>query len=390
MELELTEDQVLFHETTVRFIENKLPVVATRDLHDDPVGYDRSWLRESAELGWFTMLVAEDDGGGSVSGAGLVDATLIAEELGRHVQPGPFVAMNVAASAISAVGTTEQKRDLLGGVMAGEIVIAWAFAAADGSWDDGAGLVATRTPAGFTLSGVRGFVQDVPGADTLLVAATVDDRPAQFLVAADSVGIASTPLTCLDLSRRMSHLTFHDVTVGADARLGDGSSDDAQLDHQLQVAIALTVAETIGAMDALMTMTVDYSKDRIAFGRPIGSFQALKHIMADEAMNLEACKAVAVALARAVDRRTDDAAEVTSMAAAYVGDVSDHLAQMALQIHGGIGYTWEHDLHLLMRRIRSNASLYGPPGWHRERVCAFHGLGNRAGGVDGTEQGAPA
>ncbi len=135
------------------------------------------------------------------------------------------------------------------------------------------------------------------------------------------------------------------------------------------------VAETVGAMDALFAMTVQYAKDRVAFGRPIGSFQALKHILADDAMYLEACKAGAVSVARAVQDRTDDAGEIASMVAAYVGDVADQIAQDCLQIHGGIGYTWEHDLHLFMRRIRTNAVLYGEPAWHRERVCALNGLG---------------
>src|SRR5205085_5671157 len=135
---------------------------------------------------------------------------------------------------------------------------------------------------------------------------------------------------------------------------------------QLRVAVVLGLAETIGAMDALFEMTVAYAKDRVAFGRPIGSFQALKHVLADQALYLETAKAAAVAAARAV--ATDDAAvaEVVSMAAAYVGDQGHELAQEGLQVHGGIGYTWEHDLHLLLRRIRSNVVLYGEPSWHRE------------------------
>ena len=135
------------------------------------------------------------------------------------------------------------------------------------------------------------------------------------------------------------------------------------------------MADTVGAMDALFEMTVGYAKDRIAFGRPIGSFQAIKHILADQALYLESAKAVAVAAAKAVQHGDPAAGEVASMAAAYVGDVGNDLAQECLQVHGGIGYTWEHDLHLLLRRIRWNSGLYGEPTWHRERVCALHELG---------------
>jgi alkylation response protein AidB-like acyl-CoA dehydrogenase len=377
MELALDEDQELFHETTVRFIESELPVDRTRVLHDDPVGFDRDWLRSTAELGWFTMLVSEDDGGGSVSGDGLIDATLIAEEVGRFVQPGPFIPMNVVTAAISASGTDTQRAEFLPALMAGETIATWAFADANGNWDHGTGLVATRTSDGFTVSGRRGYVQDASAADVLLATATLDGRPAQFLVPTGAAGVSITPLACLDLSRRLAHVDFDQVAVEAGAQLGDGDATDA-LERQLQIALALVVAETVGAMDALFTMTVEYSKDRIAFGRPIGSFQALKHIMADDAMILETCKAGATAVARAVQDRSDDAAEIVSMVAAYVGDMSDELAQDCLQIHGGIGYTWEHDLHLLMRRIRTNAVLYGETAWHRERVCAFHGSDGQA------------
>lgn len=374
MELTLDDDQALFHETTVRFIESELPIDKTRGLHDHPTGFDRSWLRQAAELGWFTMLVPEADGGGSVSGSGLIDATLIAEELGRNVQPGPFIPMNVVASAIAANGTDAQRAEFLPAIMAGETIATWAFAAANGNWDLGAGLTADRTEDGYVLTGRRGYVQDADAADVVLVTATLDDHPVQLLVPTDAAGLSSTALECLDLSRRMVHLEFDGVNVASDALLGEIGAEPA-LERQLQIAIALITAETVGAMDALFTMTVQYSKDRIAFGRPIGSFQSLKHIMADDAMNLEACKAGATAVARAVQDDNDDASEVASMVAAYIGDVSDQLAQDCLQIHGGIGYTWEHDLHLFMRRIRVNGALFGDSTWHRDRVCAFYGLG---------------
>jgi alkylation response protein AidB-like acyl-CoA dehydrogenase len=376
MQLEVTEDQELLRDTTERFIEAEMPVETVRSLHDDPAGFRRDWWEKCAGLGWFAMLVPEEHGGGSVSGAGLIDAAMIAEELGRRVQPGPFIPVNVVASAVAELGTAEQKDELLPSLAGGETVAAWAFASLDGGWDAGAGLSAIRTGEGFRLTGSRGYVQDAQSADLLLVAAELDGAPAQFLVPADAAGVRQRPLTCLDLSRRMSHLEFEYVTLPAGALLGEAGATTA-LERQLQVAVVLNTAETIGAMDALFSMTVQYAKDRIAFGRPIGSFQALKHIMADQAMYLETSKAGAAAAARAVQDGTADAAEVVSMVAAYIGDMSDELAQMALQIHGGIGYTWEHDLHLFMRRIRGNAALYGEPTWHRERVCAFHRLGER-------------
>jgi alkylation response protein AidB-like acyl-CoA dehydrogenase len=371
MQPDLTDEQALFRDTAVSFIEAELPVAGTRELHDDPLGYDPSWLRKSAELGWFAMMVPEADGGGSVSGAGLLDAAIIAEQMGRFVQPGPFIPVNVVAAAIAAEGSAAQ-REALPGIVTGEHVVTWAFADARGNWDAGAGAQARRDGDDLVLSGSRGCVQDAMSADALLVAASLDGFPVQFLVPSQAPGVTIRPLRTLDLSRRFADVEFDAVRVGRDDVLGTGGT--GPLDAQLLNAIVLTCADTIGAIDALFTMTVAYARQRIAFGRPIGSFQAIKHILAGQALSLEACKAVAVAAATTVQAAAPDCAEVASMAAAYIGDVACDIAQECLQVHGGTGYAWEHDLHLFLRRVRSNSLLFGEPHWHRERVCAFHGL----------------
>lgn len=370
--LALTDDQTLFHETTARFIEAELPRERTRQLHDDPTGFDRGWLAKSAELGWFSLLVPEEHGGGSVSGSPMADAALVAEELGRQVQPGPFIPMNVALGAVAMHGSEQARGEVVGPGVAGEAVVTWAFADERGRWDAGAGVTITEADGGFRVSGVRDVVQDAAQADWLLVPGRLGGEVVQVVVPAGADGVHLQSLASLDLSRRFSRVRLDDVHVDPGAVVGGGA--DA-LDHQLAQAATLAVVETVGAMDELFTMTVEYSKDRIAFGRPIGSFQALKHVMADLALGVETAKAAATAAVDAVDRRTDAAQEVVSMAAAFVGEQGNETAQQCLQIHGGIGYTWEHDLHLLMRRIQTNSALYGTPSWHRERVCALHGLG---------------
>jgi alkylation response protein AidB-like acyl-CoA dehydrogenase len=388
MQPDLTDDQTLFRDTAVSFIEAELPVSGTRELHADPLGYDRSWLRKSAELGWFAMMVPEADGGGSVSGAGLLDAAIIAEQMGRFVQPGPFIPMNVVAAAIAAEGSAAQREALLPGIVTGEQVVTWAFADARGNWDSGAGVQARRDGDDLVLSGTRGCVQDAIGADALLVAASLDGVPVQLLVPANAPGVTIRPLHVLDLSRRFADVEFDAVRVGRDDVLGTGGT--GPLGAQLLNALALTCADTIGAIDALFTMTVAYARQRIAFGRPIGSFQAIKHILADQALYLEACKAAAVAAATAVQAAAPDAAEVASMAAAYIGDVACDIAQECLQVYGGIGYAWEHDLHLFLRRVRSNSLLFGEPSWHRERVCALHDGRERAGDRERASEGESA
>src|SRR5277367_917361 len=388
MQPDLTDDQTLFRDTAVSFIEAELPVSGTRELHDDPLGYDRSWLRKSAELGWFAMLVPEADGGGSVSGTGLLDAAIIAEQLGRFVQPGPFIPLNVAAAAIAAEGSPAQREALLPAIVTGEQVVTWAFADSRGNWDAGAGVQARRDGDDLVLSGSRGCVQDAISADSLLVVASLDGVPAQILVPARAPGVTIRPLRTLDLARRFADVELDAVRVGRGDVLGNGGT--GPLDAQLLTAVVLTCADTIGAIDALFTMTVAYAQQRIAFGRPIGSFQAIKHILADQALSLESCKAAAVAAATAVQAAAPDAAEVASMAAAYIGDVACDIAQECLQVYGGTGYAWEHDLHLYLRRVRSNSLLFREPSWRRERVCARYDGRERPGDPERASTGESA
>jgi alkylation response protein AidB-like acyl-CoA dehydrogenase len=372
LDLELTDDQQLFRDATVGFIEAELPLAKTRELHDDPRGYRDAWLRTSAAVGWYAMLASEECGGGSVSGHGLADAAIVAELMGCHVQPGPFIPMNVVAGTITRYGTSDQRSTFLPGIVAGDLVVTWAPWTTAGTIDHGAGLQAVRHGDGFLLNGSRGFVQDAQSAQHVLVTATVDGGPAQLLVPLGLAGISIEPLTCLDLSRRAAELTFSDVAVGVDTFVTDVRTAERDQAH---VAVALATAETVGALDTMFAMTVSYAKDRVAFGRPIGAFQAIKHILADLALYLEASKAAAVACVRAVDRRGEDIDEVVAMTASYIGEHATEISQQCLQVHGGIGMTWEHDLHLLLRRVQSNVVLYLDPRWHREQLCLAHQLG---------------
>ena len=371
MRLDLDDDQALFRETSARFIQSELPLAATRSHHDTPAGFDLSWLRQVAELGWFAMLVPEELGGGSVSGSGTTDLAILAELQGSQAQPGPLIPMNLVARAIAEHGSQALRAEALEGLVAATTVATFGFADERGVIDHGAGIVARREGESLVLSGSRGFVQSADAADEILVTATVDGEIALVLVPAAAPGVSRRPLDGLDLGRRFAHVDLVDVTVGIDRVLSGGG---ALVDELLQLASVLTVADTVGAMDHLFEMTVAYAKDRIAFGRPIGSFQAIKHALADQAVYLESSKAMSVAACDAHAQGGPDAAEVVSMASAYVGDQGNELAQVCLQVHGGIGYTWEHDLHLLMRRIRTNSVLYGEPTWHREQVCRVHGL----------------
>ncbi len=359
-------------ETTARFIESACPLTRVRELADERTGPGAEYRRQAAELGWFAMLVPEEFGGGTVSENGVADAAVVAEERGRFLQPGAFVATNAVAYALARDGSEEQRAKVLPSIASGEVAVTWALASADGDWSPGAGLRASSRGSGFVLEGASGFVQDAD-ADWILVTASGDRGLSQFLVGAGTPGVTIRALDGLDLTRRFSEVRFDNVELPASALVGQDGSAAGSVDRQLDVALALTVAEMVGAMDRDFEVVLDYAKARTAFGRPIGSFQAVKHLLADTSLALEMSKAMAVAAAKSVGAAKDDATEVASMAKAFVSDSAVDLAQNCFQVFGGIGYTWEHDQHLYLRRLTVDAALYGDASWHRERVWQFYG-----------------
>jgi alkylation response protein AidB-like acyl-CoA dehydrogenase len=227
---------------------------------------------------------------------------------------------------------------------------------------------------GLELSGVKRAVQDVDASSWLLVTCATDEGPTQVLVAADAPGVTVTELDSLDITRRFAEVRFDRTRVRAEAVVGAAGAEDRLAAKQLAIAATLTAAESVGAMDHDFEMTVQYAKDRIAFGRPIGSFQAVKHQLADASLALEMSKAITLAAAQTLGVDDDYGPEAASMAKAFVGESGVDLAQTCFQVFGGIGYTWEHDQHLYLRRITTDAGIFGGPAWHREYLCQLAGI----------------
>jgi alkylation response protein AidB-like acyl-CoA dehydrogenase len=376
VELTLTDDQQLLRETATRFMQAACPLETVRSLVDEgsrtdlPSGY----LEEAANLGWFSLLVPEEFGGGSISGDGLRDAAILAEERGRRLQPGPFIAMNVVASVLANSGTANQREGALPAIMSGEASAAWVANDATGVWAPGGSISVATRGDDFLLSGIAGVVQGGIGATCLLVVASGSDGLSQFLIPADRDGVTIRPLDSHDITQRYATVELSEVQVGPEALLGAVGGADAEVERQFQIALTLLVAETLGALDGLFEMTRQYAVDRIAFGRPIGSYQGIKYQLADMSLSIEAAHSVSAAATKAVQRGQSDAGEVASMAKAWLGDIGIEVAQGCFQIFAGIGYTWEHDLHLFLRRITMNGLLLGQSEWHRERICTIHGL----------------
>lgn len=362
MELELSEEQAFFAETTRRFLAAESPLTAHRALEHDPLGYDPAVWARGAELGWTSLLVPEEHGGGCFSEHGLADLVLVAEEMGRVVAPGPLVPVNVVAAAVAAHGSDEQRRQVLPGLLDGTRVAAWC----------GPALVpASADTASFRLHGTLPLVEAAAQATHLLVGFTSSAGVGQALVPTDAPGVEVTPLDGLDLVRRFASVRFDDVAVSIADLVGPlGAPTEAAIERQLQLACVLQCAETVGAMDAVFALTVEYLGDRFSFGRPLSSYQALKHRVADQKMWLEASHGIATAAARAVAAGSPDAPDLVSAAKRWIGPRSTELVQDCVQLHGGIGVTWEHDLHLYLRRVTVNRATYGTPEQHAERIAA--------------------
>jgi alkylation response protein AidB-like acyl-CoA dehydrogenase len=374
VDLELTSNQELFLQTSTRFIEATYPLTAVREHATEGADAGPDYRRQAAELGWFAMLVPEDLRGGSVSDNDVLDVALIAQARGAALQPGPFVGTNVVAYALSMEGTPDQQAKVLPVLLSGDEPATWAMTGPGRDRGPEAGVHARRGGGGYVLSGAKTLVQDAHRAAWILVTAATDDGPSQFLVPADATGVTVGVLDGLDITRRFCDVRFEDAELPPSALIGELGGAAGLVERQLQIACVLTVAESIGAMDHDLDLAVQYAKDRTAFGRPIGSFQAIKHLLADTSLMLEMSKGIALAAARAVGARRDDAAQVARMAKAFVGDCGIDLAQNCFQVFGGIGYTWEHDQHLYLRRLTADAALYGDPAWHRERLCQVSGL----------------
>jgi alkylation response protein AidB-like acyl-CoA dehydrogenase len=316
------------------------------------------------------MLVPESLGGGSISGNGVLDAALIAYKRGGLLQPGSFVGTNVVAYTLARIGSEELREKVLPSLLSGETSASWAAAGVG----DGAVDARPTDDGGLELSGVKRAVQNVDASSWLLVTCTTDDGPAQVLVAADAPGVTVTELDSLDISRCFAEVRFDRARVPPSAVVGAPGEESRLRGRQLAIACTLTAAESVGAMDHDFEMTVQYAKDRIAFGRPIGSFQAVKHQLADASLALEMSKAIALAAAHTVGADDEYGPEAASMAKAFIGESGVDLAQACFQVFGGIGYTWEHDQHLYLRRITTDAGVFGGPAWHREYLCQLAGI----------------
>jgi alkylation response protein AidB-like acyl-CoA dehydrogenase len=372
----VTADQQLFAETTSRFLEASLPPSRIRQLARQADGVDPDLWRKGAELGWMSLLVPDHAGGGSLSENGLLDMIIVAAAFGRHAAPGPVLSASLVAAALGRWGTQRQQHEVLAPLLEGDEVAAWGGPAAPGQ-TPAPGVTARRKLSGWTLRGTVPFVESAEQARFLLVAADGSDGSAQFLIPMTAAGIKTEPLHGVDMTRRFARLRLQDVVVADDDRVGDvgsGMEHDAEL---LDTMAVLLAAEITGAMARAVAMTLQWAIDRYSFGRPLASYQVIKHRMADMTMHLEASEAVTARAAAAVGTTAPDARMWAWAAKAYAARYGPEVIQDCIQIHGGIGVTYEHDLHLFLRRATLDAQLYGTVRQSERRLAQLIDAGSK-------------
>jgi alkylation response protein AidB-like acyl-CoA dehydrogenase len=370
MKLAYSTEQQELRESVRRFLADRVPLPRVRELMDSPDGTDEKvWQYAGGQLGLQALAIPEEYGG---AGYTFTEQAIVLEELGAALYPGPYLASAVlAATALLASSDERAKHDLLPGIASGDTIATLAFTEDDGSWEPDA-IRLTATPGdGWLLDGHKNFVLDGATATLLLVVARAGDELALFAVNADAEGLTRTALATLDQTRRLARCELSATPGTLIGAPGEGAEI---LSRVLDVAAIAMAAEQLGGAQRTLDMAVEYAKIRHQFGRPIGSFQAIKHRCADLLLEVESLRSAVVYAAAAVAEDSPEVPVLAALVKALASDTYFHVAAENIQIHGGIGFTWEHDAHLFFKRAKASELFLGDATYHRERLAARIGL----------------
>ena len=375
MDFELSADQKLLLETAANFVKRESPVARLRKLRDDAVGWEKPTWKAMAELGWLAIAFSEDAGG---LGGSFVDAAIVLEQLGTTLVPEPFVPTLVAATAIARRGDAAQRERWLAPALAGDTSLALAWSEEGGRFR--ASHVATRGEKngdGWVLRGAKSFVENGHAADALVVSARTagaeGDREgiSLFVVAADAPSLTRRAFRTID-GHHAANVSLDGVTLGADALLGEAGSAATTLDEAVDVGAAAACAESVGLMRAVLAMTCDYLRTREQFGVKIGSFQALQHRAVDMFVETELSRSVSMmASIKVASNDATERAAAISAAKAQIAESGRFVTQQAIQLHGGIGVTDEHDVGLYFKRMHALITAFGDQEHHVARFASL-------------------
>jgi alkylation response protein AidB-like acyl-CoA dehydrogenase len=361
MDFGLNEDQETLAKYARDFLTNECPTSFVRRMMEHDTAYDHDFYAHMAELGWMGIAVPEDLGG---QGMTYVDLAVLMEEMGRALVPGPFFAsVCLAAPLVVEAGSDEQKREIAGGIATGDRVATVAYTELSGRLDEG-GIEMPATDG--VLNGSKQFVLDAHVADTLIVAARTPAGVTLFVVDAAAPGVTITQQQTMDSTRRWCEVSFENAKGEV---LGEAGAGWTALERSLQRSIGLLCAESVGGAQKVLDLSVDYARERIQFGRPIGSFQAVKHKCAEMLVDVELARSAMYYAAWAASEDATELPMAASIAKAHCGEAFTRVASNGIHVHGGIGFTWEHDLHLYFKRAKVNEVFLGDPSYHRDLVA---------------------
>src|SRR6195256_4243131 len=371
MDFAFSEEQEMLRRSARDFLAKECSSKVVRKLMEGAEAYDPQLWRKMAELGWTALGIPEQYGGVGT----FLDLVVVLEEAGRALLPGPFFAtMGLAVPALIEAGTESQKKEVLGAIAEGKARATLAMTEPSGRWDaSGVTLAAKPVAGGWRLDGVKLFVPDGEAADYIVVAARTrgegEEGISLFLVKGRPQGMSVTQLQTLDMTRRWSEVRFDGVQLAADALMGAPHKGWAPLKRALEWATAALCAEMVGGAQKVLEDSTEYAKTRHQFGKPIGIYQAVSHKIADMLVLSESGRSATYYAAWAVDADAPDRSLAASMAKAYVSDAYRKVAGDGIQVHGGIGFTWEHDMHLYFKRAKSSEVTLGDATYHRELVA---------------------
>ena len=363
MQFSFTSEQEEFRSVLRRFLEEKSPTTVVRRLMETEAGWDRAgWQELNQQLGLTAVHIPEAYGG---QGFGFVELGIVLEEMGRALLCAPyFGSIALAATAILNAGTEAQKRALLPDIAAGDTIATLAFTEPNGRWDaEGIEMAATRAGEKYRLSGVKSFVLDGHTADLIVVVAQGEKGLSFFTVSGDAPGLTRRALKAMDPTRKLARLEFNGVEAALLGEEGGGSAPFARTMTQAAVCLA---NEMVGGAERLRLSALDYANLRVQFGRTIASFQTMKHKQADMLCDVELAKSAAYTAAQAAAEDDAELPAIAALAKACAADAYMQTAIHTIQIHGGIGFTWDNDTHLWFKRAKSSEVFLGDPTYHRE------------------------
>lgn len=365
-----SEEQEMLRDAAKRFLADNCSTKFVRQMMAHDTAHDAAFWDKLVGLGWPGLIIPENYGG---QGGSFLDLTVIAEEAGKAIIPGPFFAATMLGGpAIMEGGSEAQKKDLLPKIAAGKFIATVAIAEASGRFDAaGIEIKAAKKGSGYTITGEKFFVPDAHVADAIIVATrtsgTGENGITLLCVPAKEKGVTVTQLKTVDMTRRMCHVKFDNVAASEIIGAADGGWPI--LRRTLDIATAGLSAEMVGTAQKALDIAVEYAKTRVQFGKPIGSFQAVKHKCVDMMVAVENARSLTYYACWTVDERVAEAASAVPMAKAYASDMAKNVTSEAIQVHGGIGFTWEHDMHLYHRRALAGEANLGNAPVHRETVA---------------------